>query len=441
MEVMNKSLNYARDNYDEKLVKAIQPGYHPMESELIFGEEDGQSDEISRDSYLHMFIWTRYRDGDERKLRLVEMSGCGVILRDSKEESGDGFYPDNRYPYFFTPDMYREGTVWGKSTAELLINTQDIIDDLDDQIRLNARLTGNPQRLVHTNSGIDPDKITNEGGITIPPDEMDGYKFVQPPEMPAYVINRRNQALQFERVVISRFSDQMNGVKQTGVDTATEALGLQQGGTQSITHSKGLLEETLADIFEYCLELVMEYWTEEEWFALTEKPDHYEYFRPSDLKQIPMLIPASEGFKNQFSQDFPNAESVPQYMPYKKGGKEVTKKIALDISVNVGAGLPSNKAFVYSVIKEARASGDITPQESRTLLKEYVGLPIDDEPPMDQNQISQIIQQEVQKALQGAQMAQVGGGMPMQQPMQSPMVQGLTSGNNPALSVVQGGGM
>lgn len=440
IEPINKSLNYARDNYPKELVDAIMPGYHPMDQEYIFGEEDGQHDEVSRDSYLHLFVWTRYKSKDGKKrLRLIEMSGCGIILRDTMEDEKNGedeaIFVGDRYPYFFTPDMYREGTVWGKASAELLIPTQDLIDDLDDQIRMNARMTGNPQRELDINSGIDPEKVTNEPGLVYPSNTVGAIKNIDPPKMPEYIIARRNLALQYERVIVSRFSDQMNGIKQEGVDTATESLGLQQGGTQGINHSKLLLEETLAEVFEYCLSLCMEYWTEEQFFELTERPGEYEYFRPSDLNQIPQLMPASDTYKSQFTADFPGAETLPQFMPIMgKDNKQITKRIALDISVTVGAGLPNNKAFVFNMIDKAYQAQAITPQEYRKLMREYTGLPIDEEPPITQDQVAQMVQQAVQQALQGAQM---GGGMTMP----SPLVQGLTAANNPSLSLVQGGGV
>lgn len=394
IEVVNKSLNWARDEFDGNLVEAIRPGFHPMASEYLFGEEDGQSDEISRDSYMHMFVWRRNKKDGEKILQLVQMSGCGVILKNSLDDDVS-FYPTVKYPYFFTPDMYREGTVWAKGSAELLVNTQDLIDDIDDQVRLNARLTGNPQRLVHSNSGIDPDKLTNEGGIAIVSDEADGIKWLEPPAMSEYIIRRRDQAIGVERALISRFSDQMNGISQQGIDTATESLGLQQAGNMGINHKKLLLEETLSEVFEYCLELCMEYWDEEQAFRLTEDEKSFVYFKPSELKGIPKLVSASEQYKNSFLANVEGAEKPPQYMPMPMTdelGNVVldpmgqpqfeTKKAVFDIEVTVGAGLPQNKGFIYNLIKEAYKDGALTLPEYRKLLVEFVGLPVDETMPV-----------------------------------------------------------
>lgn len=410
IEVVNKSISWARESglYPEDRVDAIMPGYQPLETEYLFGEDDGETDNVSRDHYLHMFVWFRDKlpvrndeyeaeavldDGDnagekpkqkyEWRMRLIEMSGDGIILRDTKDEP-DFMIPGERYPYFFTPDMYREGTVWAKSTAELLTDTQDLINEIDDQIRINARLTGNPQRWVSAESGVDPDKWTNEGGLTIPTDSQGaaGVGYFTPPSMPQYIIERRNQAFGPERQVQTRFSDQQAGIKQSGVDTATEALALQQGANAGIQHKKMLLEETLSEMFEYILELCMEYWDQEMAFRVTEENSAFEFFRPSDLKEIPMLIPSGEGYKRNFVRQMQflgmQVDKAPEYMPLEdEMGNPVTKKVGLDISVTVGAGLPTNKAFVYSIIKENAQI--LPPHVYIKLLKDYVGLPVSEE--------------------------------------------------------------
>jgi len=446
IEVMNKSISWARESglYPEDRVKAIMPGYHPISMDFLFGEEDGEADAISRDHYLHMLVWFRDKvkqkeivietrtetveeTGEEieveekvekevevYKMRLIEMSGDGIILRDTKD---DPYFviPGDIYPYFFTPDMYREGTVWAKSTAELLVDTQDLINDIDDQVRINGRLTGNPQRWVSTESGVDPDKWDNDGGLTLPtdfPGGNPGFGYLEPPSMPQYIIERRNQAFQ-ERQIIARFSDQQSGVKQAGVDTATEALALQQGANSGVNHKKMLLEETLSDMFEYILDLCMEYWDQEMAFAVTEKEDSYMFFRPSDLKEVPVLIPATEGYQRNFNKQLQfmgiQPEQAPSYMPLMgDGGQPETKKVALDITVTVGAGLPQNKAFIYSVIKES--ANLLQPHTLLRLLRDYVGLPVTDEDMMPQQPM-----------------------MPPNAPMENPVIQGLTPQGNPMM--------
>lgn len=374
IETVNKSIHWARQNYDEDRVNAIMLGYNPMQTEYIFGEDEGENDEISRDSYLHMLVFTKEKKDGELKLRLVEMSGCGVILYDSFK-SDEPFFDKPKYPYFFTPLYYREGTVWAKGDAELLLNTQNLVDDLDDQIRINARLAGNPQKLIDTASGIDIDKWTNEPALNIPCNDTNGARWFDPPQIPSYVIDRRKYALEYEGQRVTRFSDQMTGSRQQGVDTATEALALQQAGATGIDHKKLLLQETLSEVFEYCLDMVKEYYTEEMAFRITEKDDDFVWFRGSQLKEIPQLIPASTTFREQFLANNPGQEP-PKWMQHPEG---LTKEAMFDIEITVGAGLPNNKAFTYQMIKEAYKDGAIDLPTYQKLLREQFGLPIEEQ--------------------------------------------------------------
>ena len=275
---------------------------------------------------------------------------------------------------------------------------------------------------ISVESGLDPDKWDNDAGLTLPTDMTGGnpgFGYLTPPSMPDYIVERRNQAFQ-ERQIIARFSDQQSGVKQAGVDTATEALALQQGANSGVNHKKMLLEETLSDMFEYILDLCMEYWDQEMAFAITEDENSFLFFRPSDLKEVPVLIPSTEGYQRNFMRQLEfmglRPEQAPPYMPLMgDDGQPVTKKVALDITVTVGAGLPQNKAFIYSVIKES--AGLLQPQTLLRLLRDYVGLPVTDEDIMPQPQ-------------QMPNMTDTS--------MQDALVQGLTPQGNPQMPRIGG---
>lgn len=384
IETVNKSINWAKKNFDEDRANSIMPGFDIVEDWGLFGEDDGENDNISRDTYLHLFVWIKDDDG----LRLVQMSSDGVILSDSKDE--EDYFPNDQYPYFFTPLYFREGMIWGKGDAELLINTQNLIDDLDDQIRINARLTGNVQKVIGKGSNIDIDKWTNEPGLNVPADDVNDWRLVEPKSMPAYIINRRQEAMNIEVQKQTRFSDQMFGGQQKGVDTATEALTLQQAGSVGIDHKKLLLQETLSELFEYILSLIKEYYTEEQAFRITEKQNEFIWFKGSSLKEVPYLIPASDSYKGIMRQQMEPMGQVINEPEYMQLGNE-TKEAFFDVEVTVGAGLPNNKAFVYTVIKEVFASGAIDKVTYLNLLRDYVKLPIEEIP--QQQMDPQLMQQ------------------------------------------------
>jgi hypothetical protein len=254
---------------------------------------------------------------------------------------------------------------------------QDVADELDNAILANARLTGNPKKLVTTASGIDPEKIDNTEGQVIISNTPDGYKHVEAPSMPQYIITRRDQIIQVERGIVSRVSDQQSGVKQRGVDTATESLALQQNAMKSVDATKTVLQIILADVLMYCMELAIEYWDDGMFFGDDEKG--FEYFTPHQLTEIPVLMPADKTFKDAFKQSNPNKE-VPEYMEKKsKSGKTKTRKLHVILSVSVGAGIPKNKAFIYNLLNEMYGKGAMSLRTYREYMEEYMGIPFDEE--------------------------------------------------------------
>ncbi len=321
IEKVKKSVYWAREQYGAEVADKIKPNFDPAydSGDEVF--QDGEND-----WYCHLLVWTR----EGGALRLVEMSGCGVILSDS----GEGFYSAGTYPYFFTPLYFRENSIWGKGDVELLIPVQDIINDLDDQIRINARLTGNPQRLIETGSGIDLDALTNEAGLNIPVNHVGAVKNLDAPQLPPYIESRRNAALQYESQRVTRFSDQMSGGKQQGVKTATEALAISQSGNTAMMHKKLLLQETLSEVLEYALKLSKQFWTREMAFKIAD--GEFLWINPSQI----------------------NCD-------------------CFDINVTVGAGLPKNRAMLYSIITELYRSKLITPEEAREFICNQLSLPFE----------------------------------------------------------------
>lgn len=389
IETMNKSIYNARLKYGNDVADAIVPGLNPITGEYK------QSMNEDEEQYMHMFIWCRYRDEEdnELKLRLIEMSGCGLILRDTKKQLKElkkddeeiRVFPSAKFPYFFTPDMYREGTIWGKGSAELILPISDQIDDIDNQILMNARLTGNPQRLISNSSGIDADKITNEPGLVIPTNDINGSKWEMPPSIPQYILNKRNELMLQDRTIVGRFNDQQIGMKQRGVDTATESLALQQAGNSMIEHKKGLLQETLSEVFEYAIELALINWDSDMMFRITGKngEETFESFNPSNLNNIPLLIESDTEYRNKYKEKHKDAK-LEDY-EYMQVGNE-TRKVKYDLRVTVGAGMPSNKAFRYNIIMEAYAKKLISSKEARKYLIETLGLNISEVPESIQEQ-------------------------------------------------------
>jgi len=456
IEAKNKSIYSARMEYGDEKADAIIPNLDPIGNIL---------ENIEEDQYVHLMIWTKYKENGEKKLRLVEMSGDGVILRDTKkalqehnkkqeaedeQEIFEGkrkdkreplkLFPNANYPYFLTPDMHRENTVWGKGSAELMLGISDQIDDLDDNLLRNARLTGNPMGIAANSSGIDITKITNEPGQIIPTNDVNGFKWLTPPNIPQYIINKRTELMNNDRQIVGRFTDQQIGKSQTGIDTATEALALQNSGNAMIDHKKGLLQETLSELFEYCLELALQNWNTTMLFRIVgdKGEDTFSEFNPDILNNVPVMIEADTDYRQNYKEEWqkrnPDKDIMKDLDPneYKymqvedENGNKETRKIQYDLEISVGAGLPNNKAYRYTIIRQSFLDHAITTKEYREYLIKQLGLDVQEYPEtiQEQQEIG-LIDEENQRMLQ--QQAQMNGN-----------VEGLTQNGRPSLNYMRG---
>lgn len=460
IEAKSKSLYSAYAEYGDEIGDAIIPNYDPVQNLIQENDED---------QYVHMMVWTRYKENGKRKLRLVEMSGDGVLLRDTKkeiakynkerekEQEEDLFsektskkkedkdkeelelFPNDTFPYFFTPDMHRENTVWGKGSAELILPISDQIDEIDDSTLRNARLTGNPMGLVSNSSGIDVGKMTNEAGQMILTNDMNGFKWQSPPSMPNYILNRRTELMNQDRQIVSRFSDQMIGKQVEGVSTATESLALQNSGNSMIEHKKGLLQETLSEVFEYALELALINWNTTMVFRITgdKGEDDFVEFNPDRLNNIPLLIEADTEYREEYKkkwQERNKGKSLEELDPSEYKYMQVdneTRKIQYDLSVSVGAGLPNNRAYRYSIVRQMYVDKALTKREYRNYMIKSIGMNIPEIPETEaeQQELQIFDEEKLQEMQQQA----------IQQQNQSANIEGLTANGNPSLKQVQGG--
>ena len=457
IEAKAKSIYSARIEYGDEIADAIIPNLDPIQNIIQDSEED---------QYVHLMIWTRYNDGGKLKLRLVEMSGDGVILKDTKKklkeykkkksdeliakqtkllEQGKKkeaaklkneefeLFPNSKYPYFLTPDMYRENTVWGKASAELILPISDQVDEIDDNVLKNARLTGNPMALVENSSGIDPEKITNAPGQMIPTNNINGFKWQAPPSIPTYIMNKRTELINSDRIIVSRFSDQMIGKQQSGVDTATESLTLQNSGNSMIEHKKALLQETLSEVFEYAIDLALLNWNTTMLFRITGKngEDDFESFNPDILNHVPVIIEADSDYRNEYRKNNPNAK--PEDYRYMQADDGETRAIMYDLNVTVGAGLPNNRAYRYSIVRQSYADKAITKREYRNYLIKQLGLNLQEIPESEaeQQELGIYDQNQIQQQEQLAQ-----GNIT--QTNQNANIEGLNANGNVARSYMKG---
>jgi len=424
-----KSIESARRRFGDDKANAICPGYDPMYNATVFGEEPGGSRELSRLYYIHFFVWFKEYEEVERseadesgsvyveselKMRLIEMSACGVTLSNSRDQEGEEkpYFPNEEYPYKFGTNYKREGCIWGKGDAELMLDPQEQLNDYDDQIRQYARLLGNPQRWLDPNSGCDPRKWTNEEGLILPVmggSSSLGYISVgtMPPDLPM----RRDRIMDIDIQKVTRINSQMMGQRQKGVDSATESLALKEAGNTVMEEKTETIKSTLVKALTYSLKLAIHYWDSDMMFAVTGD-NSFMSFKPSLLANIPELVPVDSEYRNDFQDKHPGSK-VPEYMEaVSTSGDPITRYIDIAIDIKMGTGTSKNKSFTYSVMKEAWREKVLKKSTYLKYLRDDIDVPIPQEEIDEAKMIEEIQLGQLQQAIQGQQPSESpkGGG-------------------------------
>lgn len=350
-----------------KAAQDLQPNVTPSPYVLQFFDDEGKEEsmEWGRNKALVVETWEQRKDGKRRILTANEM-----VLYDSDEDprlKGEAFYKDGPYPFAAGICYPVEGRLWGMGDVELLKPTQDLINDLDDQIRMNARLMGNVQMVVGVATGINLDKWTNKAGLKVPAKDPSAWKVVEPPDMPQYILNRRGEAFT-EGEIISGRPDVVEGRQIGGLRNASAILALQEAGSKRARHKKLFIEELLAELNRVAIWFVKEFFTEEQAFRVIGKngdlstPPTYSWFKGSSLRKVPVLTPAVMGEESGVGT-------------WQDSGR--TKDAQFDVRVSMGAGLPSNKSFLLQALMDLQGRNIVTAEEVRYALSRFINFPID----------------------------------------------------------------
>lgn len=269
-------------------------------------------------------------------------------------------------------------------------------------------------------------------GLVVPTNNINGTKWEQPPQIPGYILNKRTELINNDRTIVTRFNDQMIGQKQKGVDTATEALALQQAGNSMIEHKKGLLQITLSKVFTYCIELALLNWNTTMTFRIVGESggESFEDFNPDSLNKVPVLIPSDTEYRTKYKEEWrkrnPN-KKIEELDSKEYAFKQVeseTRKVKFDLNVTVGAGMPANKAFRYTIMKESYHEKAITKREYRRFLIKNLGL--------DVKEVPETLEEQTQLGIYDPETVKQ-----TQMQTQNTDVQGINANGNVALSQVK----
>ena len=368
-EVMPKSKTWA-DSQEQYKHRAKNIYYGGTDRSTIFSKDRTMDDE---DIFWLVQLWTK-TDG---MLRKIEFSEDGVFLYDSFDDAKEPYYRYNRYPYFLTNLYYEEGELYGFGDGKLLRPLQDMLNDLYDQIRRQARP---PRIFFDPNSNVDLDGM-DETDEPIPCDD---------PTRNIYVaeIGRVNpglwqllQNIHQEIQRVTRYSELMMG-QGSSAKTATESAIQQQQGNSATDHKKLMLQDTLEDVCKYVLDLMIENYEGGKMFRIDEDKNDYEWIEFEQLDKVPQMKPGTDAYARSYLEANPNAK--PEDYKWMQVESGETKSVELDIEISIGAGLPKNKAFLYQMVEQLaplviEGKPVISWPETRKFIKDFLGMPLGDD--------------------------------------------------------------
>lgn len=312
-----------------------------------------------------------------------------ILLEDSREVlKGEKLQRRNQFPFVAIPCYTQRGTGWGQGDVELLIPTQDLINELDDQIRMNARLMGNPQIVVGQNAGkgFDNRKWTNKPGLRIPMRDHTAYSVVQGTNVSSDIPNRREKGFE-EANIISGRPDVSRGEAPGGITAAAAIMALQQAGQKAVIHKAKQWKQGWSKVLHLLYDEAVK-WDEPMWVRINgDKPD-YKFIDPTKLSKVPVMVPDMTA---QSGED--TIKPLTDTQPVMDGENpmldelgqpimqtvDMTRDAEFDLKLNIGDGFPNDKVFQYQMMQDngkiiIEGKPVITWQEYRDFLRDQVGV-------------------------------------------------------------------
>jgi hypothetical protein len=379
--VGSRSIQWAKDKFGDELADAITIGNNDPDFE--YGDIDND------ESFTYLRVWTK--NNDNRNLQLLEMSLCGILL--SESDASKPYYTNvfNRYPFFIAGLYKDEGDAYYFGDGKVLLPMQKIINKLYDEIILAVKFASQGRTYADPSSRLNPAEFAaSDPSVVIyatnPSQTIKTERGTGINEVVFHLLQHILEKVQ----EATRFSALMTGNDPSKGMTATQAgIQMQQGAT-GIDDKKSDLSKALGDALNYSIGLCMQFWSVAKAFRIADNDEEFEWIDVRTFKNIPEMIPASQDFIAKWSGTNPKAKEKPKYMQLEtEDGKPATKQIELDISVNIGEGLPNNKIALYNMVLSLaqivlidEETGQPRPligfKQFRSMVEQYLGIRVSD---------------------------------------------------------------
>jgi hypothetical protein len=417
-----------------------------------------KTDEVQPDTSMKALAIECYMKDANGELYCVHVAN-NILLEDSRDlKSESTIYKDkkvqrrNLFPFVAIPCYTMRGTGWGQGDVEILIPTQDMINEMDDQIRMAARMMGNPQIAVGMNAGkgFDTRKWTNAAGLRVPLRDVNAFKVITPVPVSRDVVERREKGFEEANIISGRPDVNRGESPGQGITAASAIIALQQAGQKVVLQKSKTWKEGWGLVLDLLYDEIMTHWDEPMWVRVNGTQPDFHFIDPSQLSQAPVMVPNINPAEGQDSikpllddpQPIMGEDNKPQMnepmtmmndnnepmldgkqqpmmhppTPMMAQPRPMTRDAEFDLKLSIGDGLPTDTSFQFQMMSEwgkmvIEGKPVISWTEFRNFIRNKLGMDLGDDsaiqPPMPQG-----------GAMPGA-MPNMPSGPPMQPQLQA----------------------
>lgn len=397
-----RSLSYIRRMFPEFGRYIKRETTYPYDPTLDINTT--RTDEVEVDTSQKALLIECYMKDENGDIYCVHVANH-IVLEDSRDKKiiGKKLQRRNLFPFVAIICYPRRGTGWGMGDVEYLIPTQDLINDMDDQIRMTARSMGNPQIAIGIGAGkgFDYRKWTNMPGLRIPLRDVNSFKVVPPVPVSPDVINRREKAFEEANIISGRPDVNRGDTPGNGVTAASAIIALQQAGQKTVIHKTQQLKLGWSKVLELLYDDMVMHWDEGMWIRINGNDPDFKFIDPSKLRNVPIMVPnmapmeGEDTIKQLMGDPTPVLGEDEQPMigadgqPVMDPAQPMTREAEFDLKLNLGNGFPNDKLFIYQTLSEwakmvIEGKPVVSWQEIRNYLRTNVGLPLESDTQLQQ---------------------------------------------------------
>lgn len=188
----------------------------------------------------------------------------------------------NRYPFAILYDFPQRHDFWAKSTCEMILDNQKIINKVESIIALLATLTQNPQKIVNKNSGISSTEVAKYGSAighvwvsNMTPDQSMSY--MTPPPIPPVLLNVLDNAKANIRE-ITGLTDAYMGNTVGSLQTSSGVESLIERATMRDRDQMYEVEQYIEQLSSLIIDFIITKYKEPRMIRiLGEKPEEFQF--------------------------------------------------------------------------------------------------------------------------------------------------------------------